>query len=221
MTPRLPSTDRAAIVDAALALLDESGVEGLSMRGLGARLDVDPMTVHRHMGGLGGLYDAVVERVWQEASSVVARTAIEPGPGPEHLMPVLVLCRALRGTLRSHPAVVPLVATRPVVTPAQLDLVEEMLGRLGARAAGAADAMRLLDCAVAYVVGKVAGEVRMPTGGEPGRPEQVWRSLDAQRRPRLASAMTGGYGWDPDGEFEQGLAALLRGWRPQPAPSTE
>lgn len=216
MTPRPPSTDRDAIVDAALALLREGGLDRLSLRRLGARLGVDPMTVHHHMGGIDGVLDAVVERVWQEASAAASHTAIQESPDLERLAPVLVLCRALRATLLAHPAAVPLVATRPVLIPAQMALVEEMLDRLTTREVGAAEAMRLLDCAVAYVVGKVAGELRTPAGseGEPASVDEDLARLDAARRPHLAAALAGGYGWDPDGEFEQGLAALLRGWRP-------
>ena len=52
-----------AIVDAALRLIDDGGLGGLSMRKLGAALDVDPMAVYHHVGSKRGLLALVTGRV--------------------------------------------------------------------------------------------------------------------------------------------------------------
>lgn len=52
-----------AIVDAAVRLIDEVGLAGLSMRKLGAALDVDPMAVYHHVGSKRGLLTLVTARV--------------------------------------------------------------------------------------------------------------------------------------------------------------
>lgn len=52
-----------AIVDAALRLIDDSGLAGLSMRRLGTALDVDPMAVYHHVGSKRGLLALVTARV--------------------------------------------------------------------------------------------------------------------------------------------------------------
>ena len=52
-----------AIVDAALRLIHDAGLGGLSMRKLGAALDVDPMAVYHHVGSKRGLLALVTGRV--------------------------------------------------------------------------------------------------------------------------------------------------------------
>lgn len=54
---------RARIIHAALRLVDEQGLDQLSMRRLGAELGVNPMSLYHHVAGkealIGGLIDAV------------------------------------------------------------------------------------------------------------------------------------------------------------------
>lgn len=52
-----------AIVEAALALIADAGLAGLSMRKLGAALDVDPMAVYHHVGSKRELLALVMARV--------------------------------------------------------------------------------------------------------------------------------------------------------------
>jgi AcrR family transcriptional regulator len=52
-----------AIVDAACAIIDESGLRGLSMRRLGEALGVDPMAVYHHVGDKRRLLAQVMARV--------------------------------------------------------------------------------------------------------------------------------------------------------------
>jgi AcrR family transcriptional regulator len=55
---------RDAILDAALALLDEGGAAGLSMRMLAARLGVTPMSLYHHVTDRAGLLRALSDRVY-------------------------------------------------------------------------------------------------------------------------------------------------------------
>jgi AcrR family transcriptional regulator len=57
---------RADILSAALALLDESGGQGLTMRTLAARLAVTPMSLYRHVGGRDELVQALSEMVYAD-----------------------------------------------------------------------------------------------------------------------------------------------------------
>ncbi|MEL4504272.1 TetR/AcrR family transcriptional regulator [Luteococcus sp. H138] len=202
MTPRPASTSQQQIVDAALALLDEQGHETFSMRKLGSRLAVDPMTIYHHVPDKGALFDLVVDRIW---------TGLQPPTTGDWTTQVAGLARELRRSLMQHPRLVVLVATRPAVTPSLLSLVDQTVTRLVAAGLGAAEAMRLLDCVVAFTVGKVQGELRQPTGGSQTTPEESLQSLLASL-PGLASAIDEGYQWQPDEEFELGLTALLAGW---------
>jgi AcrR family transcriptional regulator len=55
---------REAILDAALALLDEDGDAGLTMRTLAARLGVTPMSLYHHVTDRAGLLRALSDRVY-------------------------------------------------------------------------------------------------------------------------------------------------------------
>jgi AcrR family transcriptional regulator len=55
---------RDAILDAALALLDDDGDAGLTMRGLAARLGVTPMSLYHHVTDRAGLLRALSDRVY-------------------------------------------------------------------------------------------------------------------------------------------------------------
>lgn len=61
-TPREPLT-RERIAQAALALIDDEGLDGCSMRRLGARLGVEAMAIYHHFKGKGELLDAVMEQL--------------------------------------------------------------------------------------------------------------------------------------------------------------
>jgi AcrR family transcriptional regulator len=57
---------RDAILDAALALLDEDGNGGLTMRTLAARLGVTPMSLYHHVTDRAGLLRALSDRLYGE-----------------------------------------------------------------------------------------------------------------------------------------------------------
>ncbi|MFF4396987.1 TetR/AcrR family transcriptional regulator [Streptomyces sp. NPDC001480] len=58
--------NRDQIVEAAIELLDEAGVEGLSMRRLGKRLNSAATAVYWHVGDKGNLVVLAADRVWGE-----------------------------------------------------------------------------------------------------------------------------------------------------------
>jgi AcrR family transcriptional regulator len=54
---------REAIVDAAVAILDETGLDGLTMRAVADRLDAGAMSLYRHVASRDELLDLVVARL--------------------------------------------------------------------------------------------------------------------------------------------------------------
>ena len=90
---------RDEILDAALALLDEGGGQGLTMRALARRLGVTAMSFYRHVGDHAGLLRALSDRVY---AAVLDQPAGEQGAA-----------EAIRGLLtRYHHA----VASHPQLT---------------------------------------------------------------------------------------------------------
>ena len=107
---------RARVCAEALALVDEEGLEALTMRRLAARLDCEAMSLYRHVKDKADLLDALHAAVLG---------ALEPEGALDHTKPRATaracpsgasllggLARALRSALLRHPNVLPLFTTR-------------------------------------------------------------------------------------------------------------
>lgn len=62
--------DATEIVDAALGLLREQGVDAVSMRNVGARLGVSPVPLYSRIGNKAALLDAIVDRLLADMAPV-------------------------------------------------------------------------------------------------------------------------------------------------------
>src|SRR5512138_2007399 len=110
---------RERVCKEALALVDEEGLEALSMRRLGARLGVEAMSLYHHVRDKADLLDALHAAVLGDLQPVAA-----PGGGEDWRVLLGGLARALRGALLRHPNVVVLFATRPVTAPEAMSTLE-------------------------------------------------------------------------------------------------
>lgn len=100
---------RQEILDAALAIADERGLDAVSMRAVAQRVGLTPMALYPHVGDKSGLLDAMVGQLLAEL----------PVPDPaEHWSARLdALAEAARGLAKRHPAAIGLLFSRPGVTP--------------------------------------------------------------------------------------------------------
>jgi len=64
--PRRARLDRDRVVQAAIALADEGGLDALTMRKLAETLDVVPMALYKHVANKDELLDAMVDVVFGE-----------------------------------------------------------------------------------------------------------------------------------------------------------
>lgn len=69
---------REEILDTALALADERGLEAVSMRALADRLGVTPMALYRHVDSKAALLDGLVGRL---LAAFLPRTPASTGAG--------------------------------------------------------------------------------------------------------------------------------------------
>ncbi|GAB95363.1 AcrR family transcriptional regulator [Kineosphaera limosa] len=204
-----PVLSRERIVAAALAMVDEQGVEALSMRKLGQRLGVDPMAVYHYVPNKAALFDGIVEHVWQGVR-LPAPTEGETWQGV-----LQAVFTTFRARLLEHPHAVALIGTRPTTTPAMLTLIDASLGRLAAAGLPGQRAMPLIDCLSAFTIGKVLAEVSDPsTSGEsvPQAVESAVAGMTHQTHPHLLATLMAGYAFTPEEQFETGLRALIQGW---------
>jgi AcrR family transcriptional regulator len=152
---RAAQISREAVLAAALRLADEHGLEAVTMHAVAERLRVTPMALYRHVDDKNALLDGLVELLLTE------RSLPRGGRWDERLV---ALADAIRDTARRHPAVFPLLLTRPAVTPAARvvrDAVQSALREGGLPETEVARAERLVSTAVlGFAASEAAGRFR-------------------------------------------------------------
>lgn len=197
-----------AIVATAIRLADEEGLPALSMRRLGAELDVEAMALYHHFPNKGALLDAIVEDLATSVPIVdLAGHGWEDG--------LRTYARAQLETLSAHPRLVELVMSRPAVTTGNLALMESLLTFLQADAfppASALDIVYSLNELVLIHAVLEAGDDTAP--GPHG--EERWRrhlaGVSAEDFPLLAEAVEANADRAADAQFEFALDALIAGF---------
>jgi len=111
------------VVDQAIALADERGIDAVSMRAVGQRLGLSPMAIYPYIGSKDALLDGMVERLLRDLLAMVP----EAGGWQDRLRGV---SRAVRELARRHPGAYPLIMSRPGATAEARrldDLISEIL----------------------------------------------------------------------------------------------
>lgn len=207
MAARKPLT-RDRVLRAALALVDEGGVEALSMRKLGQALGVEAMSLYNHVTGKEEVLDGLVDSVFgeialpedQDWKSAMRRRAI-----------------SARDALARHRWAIGLMESRTNPGPATLrhhEAVLRCLRRAGFTVVMAAHAYSLLD---SYIYGFALQQSSLPfdTGEQAAElAETVMRGFPSDDFPYMAEiavehVMKPGYSYAA--EFEFGLDLILDG----------
>ena len=153
---RAPQISREAVLAAALRLADEQGLDAVTMHAVARRLQVTPMALYRHVDDKNALLDGLVEVLLTEYPPPRAE-----GEWDERL---IALADGIRDTARRHPAVFPLLLTRPAVTPSARvvrDAVQAALREGGLPEAEVARAERLISTAVlGFAASEASGRFR-------------------------------------------------------------
>jgi TetR/AcrR family transcriptional regulator, tetracycline repressor protein len=189
---RAAALDADAVVEAALALLHEEGLDAVSMRRVAARLGVSPIPLYSRVGNKDDLLDAVADRLLRD----LVPGDLAAGPWPDA---VGAWARSLRERLRTiRDSRIVLRSRRRAFVDASRPLVDVL------RAAGFDDDDAVRTCrlvmwsTMGFVVVE-AGSVEpadrtrrrggRPPGADPGRVDQA----------------------DADAQFEQHLRYLVDG----------
>lgn len=90
-------------------LIDEAGLEGFTLRALGARLEVSQMAAYRYFPGRSAIIDALADQLLEEIR------LDDPNEIPDPDERILSYARRARTVLLAHPALVPVVAARPLL----------------------------------------------------------------------------------------------------------
>jgi TetR/AcrR family transcriptional regulator, tetracycline repressor protein len=119
--------------------------------------------------------------------------------------------RRLRAVLRSHPNVLPAIATRPVTSAHMLATPDTVVARLTTEGFSGADAIDMINCMGTYTIGHALAEVGQPVGGESEDPHSIWSAMSPEEFPHLVAIFSDGYKYSADAQYELGLTAMLDG----------
>jgi AcrR family transcriptional regulator len=109
------------IVDASLRLLDAQGSVGFSLPKLGKALGADPTAVYRHFASKDDLMLAIADRLLEEATDGLVVQ-------PCWIDTLSEMTRRLRATYCAHPAAAALSASRTTQRPAEMRIVNIIIG---------------------------------------------------------------------------------------------
>jgi AcrR family transcriptional regulator len=139
------------IVKESLRLLDEKGVDGFSMPKLGRALGADPTAVYRHFASKDDLVLAIADQLIEEAMA-----GLEPHAC--WVDTVTDMARRLRRTYCDHPAAASLSAYRTTQRPAEMRVVNILIGAVLAAGFEGASAARVYRAIGDFTLAGAGGE---------------------------------------------------------------
>ncbi|MFI6107674.1 TetR/AcrR family transcriptional regulator C-terminal domain-containing protein [Streptomyces sp. NPDC051310] len=190
---------RQAVLEAAVRLVDREGMAALSMRRLGAELGVEAMTLYHHVPNKSALLDGMIEQIVAEA--------VPPEFGAATWREDLrAYAHALMAALAAHPHAVPLLLSRPALTPRNLRTLEAVVRMLHEAGFPLPRTLDILYSLTSFVVGQAAAQAGSIDGAG------SLASLDPDVYPLLVRAAAA-VGEDAGAaRFEYALDALLSGF---------
>ncbi|MFF3850504.1 TetR/AcrR family transcriptional regulator [Streptomyces sp. NPDC002328] len=203
-----PQTDVDTIVDTALELIDDVGIQALTLRTLAETLGSGTATLYRRFDSKDELLTLVAERILSEVR--VTPEELEGLPWREA---VAVAANALHDTLRRHPHAIPLLAAQLPVGPNGLRAREWLGGLLLGHGFSVPLAARAFTAIGHYVIG-FAIQQHSPRTSSPEDQRQLrnyYHSLDPAAYPATTAAADELTSVSPHEEFRFGLDLLLDG----------
>lgn len=161
-TETRPALNTERVLDAAIALADEHGLEALTMRALADSLGVEAMSLYYHVANKESLLDGVADSILAEVNREVA--ALGPREGESWRSMARRTILTARSVMLRHPWAPDVLETRTKTTPESIryfhgliailrtgglsyDLIHHAMHALGSRALGFSQEMFRPDSA--------------------------------------------------------------------------
>ncbi|MFI1801212.1 TetR/AcrR family transcriptional regulator [Streptomyces sp. NPDC020379] len=215
-----PTLSREQIVTVALELLDADGIDALSMRKLGTRLNAGATSLYTHVTNKDELIELVVDEIYGEIEVPDAA-----GTRDEWRSAVIGCAQSLRSVFHRHPWVVSALGEAGVVSlgPNAMRLSDGMLGIFEEAGFSLEQADLAVNAVVSYAIGVASTEAAWLTRlARSGMSEQegvdsLWPAAEraAQAYPRLsrlyAARRHEDSGSTRNDNFTDGLECVLDG----------
>ncbi len=212
---------RRRILECSLKIIDRDGLESLSMRRLAAELNVAVMSLYNHVPNKDALLEGVTEVLLGE----IDLASTENEDWVEGMRAALL---SFRDVLLAHPNALPLIQSKPIVSPEAFHPVEQSLATLRRGGFGPEDALRSHWALIGFTLGHVAFQLMNPLtdpARDDARVAMTRDNLAPAEFPCFYESLPFAVGCDFEAAFELGLDALLVGLKarlgePAIAPST-
>ncbi|MEU9073574.1 TetR/AcrR family transcriptional regulator C-terminal domain-containing protein [Kitasatospora sp. NPDC048538] len=183
-----PALSREQIVTEALAILDGDGIEALSMRKLGARLNAGATSMYTHVANKDELLALAVDQVFGE----LPLPDTDAGPAPADWREAVTGCaEGVRAVILRHPWIVSVLGDVGLVYfgPSWMRLSETFLALLESAGFELVEANEAMGAILGYTIGAASVEAAWLSAlARRGRDEQEW--LD-QLLPSVIEATKG------------------------------
>lgn len=206
---RRQALTRDRVLEGAMALADEIGIEAFTIRKLASALGTKPMTIYHHVPSKDEIIDGMVELVFAEIAKPPEDQAWKPA--------IRKRCLSAREVLKRHPWAAPLMESRTAPGPENLGHHESVLACLrrgGLSWQMAAHAYAILD---AFVYGFAFQETTLPAGAGEEFVEvakDIAAAFDPDAYPHLVGFTVNHVfqpGYNFGDSFEFGLDLVLNG----------
>lgn len=196
------------MVDAALALADEHGLEALSMPALAHEVGSGVMTIYGYVQDKEDLLDAIAQRGLSDLHL--------PRPLPADAAGILLAWgRALRNVFLEHSSLPVIFLSRAVIGPAMFSGLEALLGALAKAGIRPSAGVHVVYAVLTYATGFVAWEVPRTRRQPHAAYAMAWRrefaGLPGSDFPLVAVALDELPNVAGEEQFELGLEALAEG----------
>ncbi|WP_327686142.1 TetR/AcrR family transcriptional regulator [Streptomyces sp. NBC_00467] len=210
---RPPRLDQARTVETALDLLDEAGLDALTMRRLADAMGVQAGALYRYFATKQELLTAMADRILSDVGAAAV-------PADEEWSEQLTgLARALRTALLAHRDGARVFAGTHSTGKHTLHFADAVIGVLREAGVDDADAARALMAVANFTVGHTLEEqaaAREPGTEAPADPGRLGDAVAAGSYPHLTATLPVLSSTDFTAHFEFGLRLLIDGLRALP-----
>ncbi len=197
---------RERILAGALELVDQDGLEALTMRRLADALKVDPMSLYNHVESKDDLLDGLTETLWSEVRLPDRTKGWKPT--------LHEFATSVRGLARAHPLAYPLLIGRGILPTPALEAIDASLIRLEAAGLTRPKAAEMIRTLIAYAAGYALLELSCAPAQGSTALEQIvslTRALPRDAPVHLVEVARLWSDCDMDFQFELGLDLILSG----------
>ncbi|HEX4223658.1 MAG TPA: helix-turn-helix domain-containing protein [Pseudonocardiaceae bacterium] len=207
-TGRPPKISRADIVTAASRIIEEQGIEALTMRALARDVGTTAMALYHHVADKNELLRLLLD----EHAAVAVKLPDQHFDDP--LEQIVAVASAMRAALASRPWVVEVIRADDLMSTRALPYTERIVDgfqRAGLSPEDAVDAYRIIWH---YTAGEISGRAAAARRQAEDRPtyrSKVFADLDPAELPRLAELSDRWLDLSARDTFDKGIRALVKG----------